>query len=1189
MLFPFTEGFIAPSVFAEDFAVVKASSANTEDFDRRVDEAASASEEKAIGNLKVLTKKYAGMRQEPTLLSKLAEIQQQHASMLFRIAHGATHRGKKALDLTRYNKAMQESLSTLDALIAKYPSFEEIPHAYFMRGKGYEEIGKKTNASSDYHFLVEHFPDSEDTTAAYMSLAEFAIDANDHPHAITYLKEVEKKPADSHYPFALYKLAWSHYNLKNIRAALSYAEKQVVYYNEKKQTAEGDITTSDNALRENTLLDSTIFYFEGYEEKIPQYQLTEALDYFKKLDNGPTLGKMLARFAKLLRSHGYEADLIAWKDQCLASESNRAETLDVLLTTFELQLMKRRYSQLIESSQDIVRLYTKNKDTYKVAEGETSIFVKAQKMLLDTAEGLQTLVVKNKDATEVHSYSTTLAAIYDAFVKIVDDKDPRIPRVHYNLAETLFTIKDYPAATENYRWVVDHGVWPDPSETKEKGKVAVENVMVPASLKAIASRYEVLRQKGLIPKDLQPKPLKDDTNTPSDPMISQWVEWIDAHIAHSPKDVDIFAFEAARALYSQGHIKDALERMAVFAKKHPDSKYSIPSASLIIDSYVAAEDWEKTYEQSTEFLEVKEWKSTEFSKRLYSVAADSFYKQIEALNRTNDFQGVLKRSDLFIKLYSDTARLGDTLALAGNAALVVDEKKRAADYFSRLIKEVPKSNNVAGALLARASLEEDHYQFSAAASDYKAYLAISAATAVGEASKGRVQQSSSQIEVMRKKTLALIWLTGDLSELRAALDTKSICDKSVAQECEKYSALAAFSSHTTVNSFENSQKSSGQTQTLWAALALENAKELSFKDRLQVLSLVAEGWENLDPISKFYLVPYLSTSIPRTFQLNRTALGEVAPLKAEEKAIKRRIETIKDIEAAATKTMKLPWSRIKAETLNEVASLYLDLSRELSALPPPKNLTASDQTAYEDTIRKITLPFEEKGQDMRGKAFEIASRNGIEEKSFNAITEPFFNENPSQAKALKPAALTKHGKAGASEEKSDSAPGNDEKLGLEFLAKIDPAGDWAELPEISSIDEVTNPATRVKILWVAALQEKRWQQVAFFMQEAQEKALIQAGVMGTVKAVSLAAAGAQGEALSELEEARTDLDIRAKTLATTTLVNYSLHACAREHTKSLLKDLPKEQSYSKDAAALIASAEAYANPDAGKNREPAGH
>ncbi len=91
-------------------------------------------------------------------------------------------------------------------------------------------------------------------------------------------------------------------------------------------------------------------------------------------------------------------------------------------------------------------------------------------------------------------------------------------------------------------------------------------------------------------------------------------------------------------------------------------------------------------------------------------------------------------------------------------------------------------------------------------------------------------------------------------------------------------------------------------------------------------------------------------------------------------------------------------------------------------------------------------------------------------------------------------------------------------LDLALLATIDPSGSWNKLD-----GKTADPVRHLQAQWWQSVQGKKWQQVAFFLQEAQEKALIQAGVIGIVRAVSLSEAGARAEALVELEDARSDL------------------------------------------------------------------
>src|SRR5262249_37308644 len=109
---------------------VKASrEATNEAQERDVDEVALGAQEKAISRIQDLLRKYRGTSQEPVLLAKLADVQQQSGAILFRIAHGQAARKGKGIDLRRYQKTMKQSIESLNTLIAKYPRYEEVAHA----------------------------------------------------------------------------------------------------------------------------------------------------------------------------------------------------------------------------------------------------------------------------------------------------------------------------------------------------------------------------------------------------------------------------------------------------------------------------------------------------------------------------------------------------------------------------------------------------------------------------------------------------------------------------------------------------------------------------------------------------------------------------------------------------------------------------------------------------------------------------------------------------------------------------------------------------------------------------------------------------------------------------------------------------------------------------------------------------
>jgi hypothetical protein len=244
--------------------------------------------------------------------------------------------------------------------------------------------------------------------------------------------------------------------------------------------------------------------------------------------------------------------------------------------------------------------------------------------------------------------------------------------------------------------------------------------------------------------------------------------------------------------------------------------------------------------------------------------------------------------------------------------------------------------------------------------------------------------------------------------------------------------------------------------------------------------------------------------------------------------------------------------------LNETASLYLDLAQGLEALPAPKGMSSAEAGSYSDTIRRLSVPFEEKGQDIRSKAFEIASNAAIEDEAFTGIADPFFSENPSQAKKLRATAAAA-APAAVFPETMTYLP-----LGLAYAPELEKAfASQREERLKQAHDDVARDATRkqnaiasrVYAAWLRSVQDKKWSQVAFFLQEARERKLYPEESLSILKAVSLAQAGARGEGLSVLEEARKDLPPSLKGLATLTLARQYGSAFATAKSKSLFAEI----------------------------------
>ncbi len=1070
--------------------------------ERRVDQAALDSQINAIQKLQRLLRKHRSTDREPLLLFRLGEAQRQAGSMDFRIAFGVAKKRKEAKrGKGTYRKHYADSSRTLTELIQRFPRHPDIPRAYYLRARSNAESGNVEAASADYLHLVRSYPKSDDVIPAYMALAEIAMNKSNWRGASEYLKPLERHPEDPRYPHALYRQAWCQYNLKDVPRALSYIEKNIRHYSESKQSR------SDEALRENAVHDAALFFMAGYEQKLANFGVTDAYSYLRRLGPGELFGKIMVRYAKLLRAHGHAEELAEWKNLLLREEGKRPESFEVVVITYEDQLNKRQYPGLVQTAKDLV--------AYRSRKTAPEVVARAERLILEAAHQLQVLITRNKDADGVAVLTKALAGVYDSFVQIVDEKDPRIPKVHYNLAESYFEIGQFEQATTHYRWVVEHGAWRAPNP---KDPVNVQA----ASLRAIASRYELLRKRNLVPGDLKAKSIKEVDAKELDSKLSEWIGWIATHIEKTGKSaeaIDSFYFEANRCIYAHGDLRVALQRLHDFALRYPKSKYASPSATLVVDTYVASAEWEKLHELASEFLAVKEWKGSPFAIRLYELASNARFKSLESSYKAGEYASAIEKAEQFLSEYPESKRKADCLAIAGHAALSAKDRPKALGYFGQLMRSAPGTEAAASALLAEGSIHEEQLNYAAAGRTYRQYLSQKPEL---------VKIGGGPRKALRRKVVTFAWMSGDQGQLRSVLNDQNVCADDLSMECERYRTLDLFQRASkgpefTAKAFARARRGPVELRAIWAALALEGARHLAFRDRHVAIRILTRHLQDLDALTRTQILPSVIVSIPRAIALNRQNIRSVAPLHAREAYIVRRLEALREIENAAMEAAKLPWIRIRATVTNELADIYADSARSLNSL--------------RGANPAIAEPFAKKADLLRGKAFQLASAGAIEAEAFDAIAQPYLHADPKRLATLLP--------------KTPIPP--PEPLDPSRLDSVNPDGEWSA--KETDCDDL---AKCVQAGWYRSARQKRWAEATYLLQYAREKKVLQPGTLGLLRAYTLAGLGAQAEALAELASIRDEMSDRTRKNVNRLLLGHYQSSLARERADKLIEELRKD-------------------------------
>jgi hypothetical protein len=988
------------------------------------------------------------------LLIRFSEIQQEVAAIQFRVAYA--HAGNNAQpDLTEFKASLKQSLDPLNQVITTpLSSHASLPHAYHLRSKALLDLGDKEGAFADLRYLIDTWPQARETPLAHLGLWDLLMEKKDYAGVIHYIQRYGLRTTDKLYGLALEKLAWSYYLLNDLPNAMKYVELEAIHYAALRKAAHDRVSD-----REKTMSNMALFFATGVASKAPATPAGGVLAYFKKYYAGVDLERILILYGYVLRTKGLDAEIEDLQPLTAQERMSDGFRSDLILLSYDNQINRLKFQKIQAAMQAEIGLFARS----ATLKSDQKRLVQVTKSFNASLPTLHREYDRYKGQPESRLITDTLISIYRFFLDTPPKKslDEQV-KLHFNVAELLLQDNSLEPAVAEYRWVVDHGDLKSPEHLK---------MTLEASLKSLSSRYETLKQKQWVAKDLLAKSIQTP-QTPLPESVSQWIGWVDRFKTAFPaeKEADTLYFEANRALYLFNQIASATKRLLDFARKSPASPQAIPSASLVIDTLIASERWEHTYKVSQELQKIHEWKDPGFQGRLEVIEADAYFKDVEQHYQKKEYAEVLKQSDAFLTLKPKNKRYTDLLEIAANAELALHDKRGAMRYFETLKREATSlsRDTQATVALTTGSLSESAYDFSAALKSYLEFLSLSH----HEAAPGRAPAASSEnFSKTADKALFLAWISGSSAALNETLETAGVCSGALAAKCAHYTLLSdllphADPTHPPKNAtFQEAQlqatrAGAGQganDRGIWAALALQSASKASYPDRLALLQRLADEWPHLDSIEQYVVLPTLLQASEEALTLARHKVRVNARVRVDRKSIARRTKMMQDAEERMGKLAQLPWAGIRSQCTYQIAGLYRDLSADLEAIPAPPGLTATDLTDYRNTLNEIKAPFDRKALTIESQA------------------------NPPMDAQARP------------------------HVSAAWLAPL--------------LDLGTEQAQDLARVFVDSIEKSNWPKIAFLVQEAKTPKLMPDGTPALFEAISLAKAGAFPEAAQILGEA----------------------------------------------------------------------
>lgn len=925
--------FLASILITSLPAPLKADSVAPEHQSRLIDRAALATQDRSISTLTAMLNKHKNTEREPVFLSRLADLYLERSVLSFRISEGSLNASKNKLYLQSLNQAIQ----ALSTLIKKYPHFPEIQYAYFKRGKAFKELKQTQQSKGDYLTLIQQHPSFPMNDSVYMDLAEYASDANQHEEALKYLKEVEKMNYSDYYVLALHKTAWSLFNLSRLQDALTYLEREInFYYQEQEKNKEKDSISGKNAdlaFVETAFSDYALFCFEAFNKKMDFIEAPEVVKKLKKLDQfGAYYGTTLLKFSKLLKAYDLVQPLNDLEKYLIKKDPKLPETAEIALVIFQYQFEKHQYQQMTKIIHDLADI--------KSSQSSPELLQKIEQTLGLALKEIHELILKNKSSTDLAVLLAPLRELTQGMGTLLGEQAAATLAARYALAETSFEIKNYPDATLGYRSLLD---------PKFKNILLTKNLtLAQMSLRSISSRYQELKNEGMITSSLPIKTLNEKyESTPQSKLQSksalEWIQWVDEHTKYTTsKDqnsdqlaLEGFQLESYRLLYQYFDRTQAITKLNDFAFLHPSSEYAQPALSIVLDTLSHNEQWEELFKLTQRALK-QNWKNASFKKQLFEMGSDAHFRITQSLSQSKSLSQeklseLISRSKECIKLFAGASITEQCQIIHAKAELASKNYSAAEAELSLLIQNIKNSKDQAKKLspllLLRSEARKYLGETTLEMKDLEEYQALN------QYQDGDITQS----------LLQHYWFHQNIEALQALFKNKNACKGKNQVQCEHYEIILELTSHKYQKThhnelFKNATRGPKNNSVLWALMDLQQPKTTPFQDRLILLQKISSNWSETPTLTQVQLVHLLKERVAQTLESIRISAPGIAPLNPDEASIARRMTLTKEVDHTFAQVMKLPWIEIKMKATEELELFYLRLAQDLKSIQTPDDL-----------------------------------------------------------------------------------------------------------------------------------------------------------------------------------------------------------------------------------------------------------
>ncbi len=627
----------------------------------------------------------------------------------------------------------QKAIKIYKELESKYPDYDKMDMVLFYLGNF---LGQMQEAEGSYEYyvkLITRYPESKYLPDTLVNIGDYYFDQNDFGTAIQFYAKVGAFQESHIYGYAIYKLAWCHYNMAEYRDAFARFVEVIRYSDQMERRKQGVRI----GLKTEAQKDLVLAYSQIGKE-------TQAIPFFKEIASDIYL-QLAAQLGDLYLDMGEPAkSMRMYKTIIRESLAANPDTSDILSYQRAIVNAVDRTVDKPATAKEVRRLV----DLYRMFKDKKDPILEKEEARIE--ELLHRMAVNyHLEAQKIGDKATQVLAkeLYDYYLTLFPDADGKY-QMTMNLAILSYQSGDYRTAVQNYEQVIT--MQPDGKYAREAGYTAL---LAYYKLIDLTSGQVKEEDQGL-----------DENRKKEMPELSAaMIKACDRFVDMKPEEEEDLIqarFAAARIFYQFNHFEDAIARFSAIIEAHPAHPFTPDAAKMLLSSFMMTRDiknlnlWaEKLYRMPNlaqgELLGIinKIRDRAQFNRcfeyefdRAYELAARCFQEYAQAFPQSTLLDKAyynaalnFRRANLYLDalqanagLYSCCSKTSDlgprALFLIADTFRMAAVYDQAAVYFERYVKEHPKSEKTREALAYAARFRRSLGQYKEAMDDYNLYI-----------------------------------------------------------------------------------------------------------------------------------------------------------------------------------------------------------------------------------------------------------------------------------------------------------------------------------------------------------------------------------------------------------------------------------------------------------------------------------